>query len=62
MRKTTPILFFLSWILVIGAALLYIWSDNTPNGILGMKLETISIVMVTIGFIILLYDTIKNWK
>lgn len=62
MKSGTPWLFFLSFILVIAGALLYVWSDNTPNGQLGRQLETVSIILVTVGCLSLLYDVVTKWK
>lgn len=62
MKSKLPVLFILSWIMVISAAILYIWSDNTPNGELGRNLETISIVVLTIGVATLFYDVVTNWQ
>jgi hypothetical protein len=62
MKSKLPVLFILSWVMVISAAILYIWSDNTPNGELGRNLETISIVVLTVGVATLFYDVVTNWQ
>lgn len=62
MKSNLPLLFILAWLLVITGAILYAWSDNTPNGVLGMRLETASIVLVAVGIATLIYDYITNNK
>lgn len=62
MKSNLPLLFILAWLLVITGAFLYAWSDNTTNGVLGMRLETASIVLVAVGIATLIYDYITNNK
>lgn len=62
MKSKLPVLFILSWVMVISAAILYIWSDNTPNGELGRNLETVSIILLSVGAATLVYDVVTNWQ
>jgi hypothetical protein len=48
--------------MVISAAILFVWSDNTPNGELGRNLETVSIILLSVGAATLVYDVVTNWQ
>ena len=50
-------IFAASFLLIIIAALLFIWSDYTPNGSLGVKLELASYILGGLGIVGLAF----NW-
>ena len=57
-KNQTPVYIFVaSFALIVIAALIFVWSDYTSNGVLGMRLELASYIIGAIGVV----GLIVNW-
>jgi len=57
-KNQTPVYIFVaSFSLIVIAALLFVWSDYTHNGVLGTRLELASYILGAVGIV----GLVVNW-